>query len=342
MAVSLAGVLLATSLGSAQEISDSFAPLGDESENYALETVLEGLDRPGGVVLRVGSAKAGPPELFFAENGAGRILRIAIDRPKETSEVVTGLSKHSLEDELFSRLGPVGLAFLTRTKLAVGGSGQGAVGLYILPDDGSAVAADQPNHTVGVNSNGPFFAMAKSEKTLFMTGADKDRGWILQSEVGANRLATLGSFATEKKTKGLGKATGIAITPRPRPPFLVVAHVGNLETPQDSTISFYVSSSATVAMTLGTGLHDIVALAYSPSGQLYAADFAINEEESGGIYRLDDAYLSGQPTCQAVKIASIPRPTSLVFTPDGALFTTALGADENAKQGIVVKITGEF
>jgi len=335
MAVSLAGVLIATSLGRAEEIPGS-------SENYAVETVLEDLDRPGGVVLRVGSAKAGPLELFFSENGAGRILRIATDRPQEIREVITGLSKNSLGDEFFSRLGPIGLAFLTRTKLAVGGGGQGAIGLYVLPDDGSTLAADQPSHTVGVSRNGLFFAMAKSDKTLFMAGANQDQGWILQSEVGANRLATLGSFAIEKKTDGLGKATGIAITPRPRPPFLVVAHVGSLETPQDSTISFYVPSSATVAMNLGTGLHDMVALAYSPTGQLYAADFALNEEESGGIYRLDDARVDGQQACQAVKIASIPRPTSLAFTSDGTLFVTALGADENAKQGIIVKITGEF
>ncbi|NOY29565.1 MAG: hypothetical protein GXP28_05130 [Planctomycetes bacterium] len=335
-------VSLAIAPVAAHGATGSFAPLGDESENYSVEMVLAGLDRPGGVVLRASSAKAGPHELFLAENGAGRIIRIATDRPRKTSEVIVGLSKNSLEGEFFSQIGPVGLAFLTRTKLAVGGGGQGAVGVYLLPDDGSAVAADEADHTVGASSNGAFFALTKSDTTLFMTGANEDQGWIFQSEIEANRLATLGSFATTKKSGTLGMATGIAISPSPRPPFLVVAYLGDLETRQDSTISFYVSSSATMAMNLGTGLHDIVALAYSPTGQLYAVDFASEKEEASGVYRLDDARVNGQQACQAVKIASIPRPISMVFTPDGMLYVTALGASDSKKQGILVKITGEF
>jgi len=308
----------------------TFAPVGDESENYSVETVLEGLDRPGGVVFRANSAKAGPHELFLVENGAGRIIRIGTNGPREIHEVVTGLLKNSLEGDFFSQLGPVGLAFLTRTKLAVGGGGQGAVGVYLLPDDGSAVAADEANHTVGASGNGAFFAIAQSDTTLFMTGANGDRGWIFQSEIEANRLATLSSFATSsfattKKSDAHGMATGIAISPSPRPPFLVVAYPGNLETRQDSTISFYVSSIGTVAMNLGTGLHDVVALAYSPTGQLYAVDLAWEKEEASGVYR-----------------PSVQRPTSMAFTPDGTLYVTALGASDSKKQGVLVKITGKF
>jgi len=83
-------------------------------------------------------------------------------------------------------------------------------------------------------------------------------------------------------------------------------------------------------------------LAYSPTGQLYAVDFAWKEEGASGVYRLDDARVNGQQACQAVKIASIQRPISMAFTPDGTLYVTALGASDSKKQGILVKITGEF
>ena len=42
------------------------------------------------------------------------------------------------------------------------------------------------------------------------------------------------------------------------------------------------------------------------------------------------------------KSRPIVRPFGLAFTPDGTLFVTAFGAGENAKQGTLIKISGDF
>ena len=95
-------------------------------------------------------------------------------------------------------------------------------------------------------------------------------------------------------------------------------------------------------MQLTPGLRDIVALAYSATGQLYAVDCAWQDPQAGGVYRLDDARWQGQPACRGVKIASLSRPTSLLFAPDGSLYVAAFGASSDSPQGTITKITGEF
>ncbi len=350
VAIIFANLFAAVPAGVAQDAAPRFAPLGDETENYLVETVLGGLDGPAGLVLRAGSAKAGPHELLIAEGNAGRVVQISTEQPQEVSEVLTGLSQSSFWEDSQQRFRPVGLALLTRSKLVVGGGGQaGVVGTYHLPDEGGVVSAGEPDHTVGPIHTGEgsdsvrvFFGIAKTDAALFLTWADANEGWILKSGIEANRLAYLQPFVVPRKTDGLGAPTGIAISPRSRPHFLVVSHLGRVATPHDSTIAFYVPTGATLVMHLSTGLHDIVALAYSPSGQLYAVDYAREEEAARGIYRLDDARVGGQQACRAVKIASISRPTALCFSPEGSLYVTALGADENAKQGVLVKITGNL
>ena len=118
--------------------------------------------------------------------------------------------------------------------------------------------------------------------------------------------------------------------------------MGELSEARDSRVAFIIPAAGTVDMQLSPGLLDIVGLAYSPSGQLYAIDMAWNDENAGGVYRLDDARFEGRPACRAVKIASLVRPTSLVFAGSGTLYVSSLGAGTNAKMGTITKITGEF
>ncbi|GAG33499.1 unnamed protein product, partial [marine sediment metagenome] len=139
-----------------------------------------------------------------------------------------------------------------------------------------------------------------------------------------------------------GAVRAVAIIPSPRPPFVVLGHSSRHESAEGSTLTFIVQPTREVALRLQTDLHDLVALAYSPSGQLYAADFAANDVVAGGIYRIDDARADGRQTCRSVKIASITHPLAMAFTPDGHLYVTAFGEGENAKQGSLLKITGDF
>jgi hypothetical protein len=122
----------------------------------------------------------------------------------------------------------------------------------------------------------------------------------------------------------------------------VASYLGALAEKRDSQVIFIIPSGGDVAMQLAPGLFDVVGLAYSPSGQLYAADFAWQEENEGGVYRLDDARLDGQPACRAVKIASIEHPTSLLFDDSGNLYVTSFGNGTNAKHGKIITIKGSF
>ena len=140
----------------------------------------------------------------------------------------------------------------------------------------------------------------------------------------------------------LAVPAGATITPKDRPQFLVIGQADDSGAARDSRLTYYTLESGTLALDLETNLYDIMALAYSPSGNLYAVDCAWNAMEEGGVYRLDDARQEGRQACQAVKIASVTRGVALAFDPEGALYVTALGVGENEKQGTVIKITGDF
>jgi hypothetical protein len=88
----------------------------------------------------------------------------------------------------------------------------------------------------------------------------------------------------------------------------------------------------------------VVALVYHPtSHNLYAASLA-GSNEPGGIYRIDDATETGKPAAKAVKIANPARPTAMTFGPDGALYVTTLGDEDNeaSDNGSLLKITGDL
>jgi len=349
-----AAVLYTIALG--QEEPSADASPDDLSDNYTVEIVLGDLDNPYGLAVRNGKAKTGPHELFLAESGAGRVVRLTTDQPENIAEAIIGFPLSTYDKAPAYRIGPLGLLFLTRTKLIVGGGGlekgKELVRVYALPIDGSTLTADQMDHSVGPIQTSDrstegvenFFSLAKTGTAVFVTsGGDDPQGWILKAGIEANRLEFLQPRIATIEASGSGGApTGLAVIPKPRPQFLVVAQRGSLETPHDSQLSFYVPTSGTLALQLPTGLNDIVGLAYSPSGQLYALDFSWRNPAEGGVYRLDDARVDGKPSCRAMKIASATHPTALAFTPEGTLYVTALGEGENTKQGVLLKITGDL
>jgi len=344
-----AALVLGGSTAVAQQ-AVSFAPPGDESASFETEVLLAELDNPLGLVLQPTQARRGPYQLFVAESGAGRVLRVATDALEQVDEVVVGFP---VSEQLGYRTGPLGLAFINRKKLVVGlreaGEGSGKLVGYALAGEGSVADATEQDYSVGPLKSKPgskpdrldFFGLAMTETTCYVTsGGQGAEGLVLKAGVKANRLNYLQPFIDVEKAVGFGAPGGIAVIPPPRPAFLVVALMGSRETAQDSRLVFFVSATGKAALDLPTGLHDIISLAYSPSGQLYAADFSWLDEQTGGVYRIDDARVEGRQTCRAVKIASVVRPVSLAFAPDGSLFVTAFGPGENTKQGTLLKITG--
>ena len=125
----------------------AYAEPADESDQYNVETLLTGLDNPCAIVVRPGATTAAAYELYLSESGAGQILRLKSDDLKSPTPIVTGIPVDSYgdakKDEPEYRIGPLGLVFLTPSKLAVGGAGlpQGEelVVVFSLPADGSAI-----------------------------------------------------------------------------------------------------------------------------------------------------------------------------------------------------------
>ena len=329
----------------AQDNVPRFAPGSDESASFESEIILDQMNTPTALAVREGPVGTGPHELFIAESGAGRVIRVSTATPKNVSEAITGFSVNDYSVAPRYQIGPLSLLFLTRSKLVVGegGNQDGKNRLYVfsLPIGGTSLTTDDVDHSLGFQTGGAneiqFLSAVKTDTTLYCIG-----NGLQKAEIKSNQLSNLLSLAASDQFDEEGKPLCVTHTPKTRPAFLVVGQMGSQEFANDSSITFFLPSNGQRVLNLATGLHDISGLAYSPSGNLYALDIAWNDEQAGGIYRLDDALLDGRQACRAVKIASVARPTGMAFTPDGILYVTSFGTDEGEKQGSLIKITGKF
>lgn len=337
----------------------AFGAPTDESGQYSVETIAEHLDNPYAVTLRPGPSAGGPSELYFSESGAGRVVKVSADEPSELKPVIIDIPVKPLSDRPNYGLGPMGLEFITQSKLAVGtgglGMGKDVVRVYALPDDGSPVSFEAADHAVGPVEagtrsrigQGMFLSLAKIEdpveKALFVACAgDPDEGWILKARLAGNRLSNLQPFIATRKLTGVASPSAVAINPKPRSHYLLVGQAGDRAGQRDSTLGFYGPASGALALNMQTGLHDISALAYSPSGDLYATDFTWHDANAGGVYRLEAAQVDGLESVRPVKIANVKRPTGLTFTPEGEMYVTAFGDRLNSDAeptGVLLKIT---
>jgi hypothetical protein len=338
----------------------AYAEPGDESAQFTVETLARGLDNPCGLAVRPGTPAGGAYELFLSESGAGRVVRLTTDKPAEATPAITGFPIGEFGESAKYKIGPLGLEFITRAKLAVGTGGlpdgEDIVQVYALPPDGAPLSYEQADHQVGPTTAGPrsktgegnFFGLAKidddAEKALFVTSKGDDaEGWVLKASMTANKLADLQPFIATRRVTGVPTPAAVTVNPKPRAHYLVVGQIGEVAGERDSVITFYGPASGEPALSLKTGLFDIAGLAYSlTSGDLYALDFAWAEPRAGGVYRIDAAQVEGRESARAVKIASVQRPTALAFTPDGTLYVTAFGERNSVDappSGVLLKIT---
>lgn len=313
-----------------------------------IETMLEGLTNPCGVAIQ--------PEtgiVFVSDSGAGRIVRVA--SANQTNDAIVGSPKDVYGNGPKYDIGPLGIAFFDKNTLVVadGGykDGEEFVRVFTLSDDktldyekdavqksGPLAAADN------VPPEGNLYGVALTKSAVYVTcNGDDTKGWIAKAPIEGTKFGKLERFIATKEAVGVDAPVAVATTPRGE---LVVGQMGELNKPKDSLLTFYSSTTGKKLLNLETGLHDITALAYHPkTGLLYALDFAWQEPQQAGLYRIDRSATNGDSPVKVTKIASLEKPTAMAFTADGSLYVTTIGTPgENetaAKTGKLVKITLE-
>ncbi len=298
-----------------------------------MHVVVEGLDNPSGIAIQ--------PEtgiVFVSDSGAGRIVKIVngVAEP-----VVTDFKTDIYGKGPQYNIGPLGLAFLDKNTLVVGGGdlpdGEEALRVFDLTDmkEPLKVDAAKASFTLAANGDikgeGNFYALAVNEKGIFVTcNGDDTKGWVSRAAREGNTVSGFERYLATKEAVQVDAPVAATMSSRGE---LLIGQMGEINVPNDSLITFYDPESKSVLLNLKTELHDIASLAYSPRGQLYALDFAWMDTTQGGLFQLLKDEAKG---VAAHKIVGLDKPTAMAFGPDGTLYITVVGPE--AKKGQLVKI----
>jgi hypothetical protein len=312
----------------AQEAAAQPAPTGP-----LMHVVLEGLDNPSGIAIQ--------PEtgiVFISDSGAGRVVK-----------VVNGVAEPVITDyktDIYGKgpqynIGPLGLAFLDKNTLVVGGGdlpdGEEALRVYDLTDmkEPLKVDAAKASFTLAANGDikgeGNFYALAVNDKGVYVTcNGDDTKGWVSKATREGNALTGYERYLATKEATQVDAPVAITVTPNGH---LLVGQMGEINVPNDSLITFYDPDSKAMLLNIETKLHDITSLAYSPREKMYALDFAWMDTTQGGLFQLVKDEATGVRTH---KIVALDKPTAMAFGPDGTLYITVIGPE--AKKGQLLKI----
>jgi len=316
------------------------------------DVVLPGLNNPTGVAIQPDTGI-----IFVSDSGAGRVVKFNPASDGKMEDAVNGFKTDVYGKGPMYNIGPLGLAFLNKNTLVVGGGdlpdAEELVYVFTLPEDGKAITADTATTKLGPiaageasgKGEGNFYGVAVGpEGIYFSSNGDDTKGWILRSKLKDGKPEALEPYIATKPATEVDAPVGI--TMHPTKPFLVVGQMGEINKPKDSLLTFYRATDGKMLMNLETGLFDITALAYSPRGRLYALDFAWMEEKEGGLYRLDKTVdENGKQGVTPVKVLALDKATAMAFAPDGTLYVTVIGTKEEGKEelpGKLIKIKGDL
>ncbi len=315
-----------------------------------VETVVSGLTNPSGVAVQPRDDQQ--TQVYVSDSGAQRVVKFDAQNPSEVQPVITDFPKDIYGKGPKYDIGPLGLAFINQDTLVVGGGGQPdgeeLLRVYALPQNGGPIKAEDMKTALGPikpgeqskSGEGNFYGVAVTPQAIYVTSnGDDTKGWVAKAELTGDTASSYGPYIATKEATGVDAPVGVAIN---RKGHIVIGQMGEISLPGDSLLTFYSPKTGKMLMNLETGLHDIVALAYSPTGRLYALDFAWLDTKQGALYRLDDDGMGGVRT---VKVTDLDKPTAMAFAPDGTLYVTVFGtADDGSTQGSgqVLKITGKL
>ncbi len=313
----------------------------DEAEPGTNGTVvLEGLNNPCGVAIQPETG-----EVFVADSGNYQVVRL-VDGKAEP--VITDFPKDVYGKGPKVNIGPLGLLFLDKNTLVVGGGGlpdgEELLRVYKLPEDGKAIKADAMQDSFGlaeteeIKGEGNFYALAATPNQLFVTcNGDDTKGWVSSATIDGTKVTDYKRYLATKEATEVDAPVGITVSSEG---YLVVGQMGEINVPGDSLLTFYdINDGGKMLLNLKTGLHDICAVAYSKRNQMYVLDYAWADPTQGGLFQIleDNDSETGMRT---KKIMSLDKPTAMAFDADGSLYITVLGEAEDANsKGQLIHVT---
>lgn len=309
------------------------------------QIVAGGLNNPSGVAIQ---PKSG--EVFISDSGAARIVRLH-DVPDQYQfiPVITGFPVEEYGKGPKYTIGPLGLAFLNKYTLVVGGGGlpdgKELVRIYRVPHAGSIDAGDMLNQLGPLAPSpefhpgeGNFYGVVATENELYVTcNGDDTKGWIAKAPITDGEPGELAPFIKTKEIVDVDAPTAIAMGRRGQ---LIVSQMGEVNIPNDSRLTFYDPNNGELLLDVPTQLHDVVGVAISPqTGRIYAVDFSWIAPEEGGLYRLDLGKDEEEWICKPTLLMPLDRPSAMAFAEDGELFITTFGSHTGEhKGGLLVRI----
>ena len=318
-----------------------------KAADLPFDVVLDGLKNPCGVAIQ---PVAG--HVFVSESGAGKIVRILDGKPED---VITGFPIDNYGKGPTYKIGPLGIAFLNQQFLIVGGGGlldgEELVRIYKIPEPGEpAIDAAKMHKALGplkadgdLAGEGNFYGVAVTKAAILVTSnGDDTKGWLAKSSYKSpEAIEPLERFIATKEHVDVDAPTAITVAPKDH---IVVSQMGEIDKANDSLLTFYDAASSKLLLSLKTGLHDIVALAYgsphepSKKSHLYALDFSWSQPSEGGLFRLDASLdEEGRQKITSTRLSALEKPTAMALGADKALYVTILGKDEESGQLIKFK-----
>jgi len=307
-----------------------------------VETVVGGLYNPCAVAVQPETG-----DLFVSDSGAGRVIRVVDGK---AVDVIVGFEKDVYGKGPKFDIGPLGLVFLNKNTLVVGGGdkpdGEEQLRVFTVPAAGSpavkvsdATASFAIEATDDLKGEGNFYGLAANGKSVFVTcNGDDTKGWISRASRKKNTLSDFARFLPTKEATEVDAPIAAVISPKGQ---LVVGQGGEVTVPEDSLLTFYNPKTGKMLLNLSTGLYDITGLAYSADGKsLFATDFAWMKTEDGGLFQLISSDDNGKQSIEAKKMVSLDKPTALAVK-DDAIYVTVFGSPaegSDEKAGKLVKI----
>lgn len=295
-------------------------------DKVEVKTVVEHLNNPCGVVIQPETG-----HIFVAESGSLRVIRIVEGK---SEPVITGFPKDTYGKGPVYDIGPLGLVFIDKDTLAVGGGGkpdgEEMLRVYKIPSAGAAPIDASQMHgnpkTLPANGNvvgeGNFYGLAKGSQGIFVTcNGDDQKGWISLAKITAGKAINFERKIATKEATKVDAPVAITISPEG---FLAVGQMGEITLAGDSLLTFYNEKGENLE-NFKTDLFDITGLAYGPKrGRLFATDFRWLDPDQGGLYKII-AIKDNFEKCKSQKIVSLKKPTALAFHPNGDLYITLAG-----------------